>query len=179
MKRLAFIVAMLGTIMLLAGCSGSTDGTGGAGAPSETPTATPMESSLTSAEQVSLDFFAGAVPDLEGLFRKLQLATTATAEGVADNNQSDIDAGVVYMDAVLKQMDRLASDYNAFPAAGGRVEELEALWDAVIGDFEEMLSGMTAILQGKGTKKADDAVIAYKADMEMMKSELDALGASY
>ena len=46
-----------GATMLLAGCSGSTDGTGGAAAPSESPTSTPTESSLTSAEQVSLDFF--------------------------------------------------------------------------------------------------------------------------
>ena len=71
----------------------------------------------------------------------------------------------------------MVQDYNSFPEAGGKVEELEALWDAVIGDFQEMMSGMSATLNGKGTKESGRCGHRLrKADMEMMKAELDAFG---
>ena len=172
MKRFALTVVLLAATLLLGGCTVSTDGTGGPRAPGETPTPTPAENRLTSAEQVSLAFVAGAVPDLEGMFRKERRCVAAL---VAE----DTDSAMAYLDSMASQVDRLGKEFDSFPYAGGRVGELEVLWDAVAGDFRELMDGLSAVLKGEGTKKADAAGTAYRADVKMLKSELDAMGATY
>lgn len=175
---LAVVLAAGGSVA----CGAATDGTGTAAAPTSvapSPTPSPTQAALTSDEQIELDFFAGSVTHWEGMFRKEQLCVAAMVEGVAEQDQSKIDSAVVYLDAMLRQVDPLVKDYESSPSAGGRVEELEALWSAIADDFAEMMNGLTATLNGKGTKQADAAATAFKADMKMFKSELDALGATY
>ena len=103
-------IVWLATIALVvasgcAACGGSTNGTGSSVAPSAatpaavapSPIPSPTEVSLTSDEHVELDFFAGAVPHLESVFRKAQLSEAALVEGVAQQAQSDIDSAVVFI----------------------------------------------------------------------------------
>ena len=169
MKKLLAGLLFITLAAFVIGC-GTTDGSGSGVTP--TIAATPTAAELTSAEQVSLDFVAGHVNDLDSLFRKEMLVIEALSAG-------DIASATVYIDATGKLAKKVGDAYQAFPAAGGRVEEIETLWDAAATDLQKMADGIGDMADGGSADKANAAATKYKADVKMLKAELDGLGVTY
>lgn len=162
MRRIAILaVSCALTILALAAC--------GQGGTSQGPAPTPSPTGLTPAEKVSLEFLSSHGADLEGIYKKEQLAEQALSDG-------DLGSFKTYLDSASKETDKVVKAYDSFPVAGGRLARAEALWRASAADLSSMLGGMTAELNGQGPAKEKAAAIDFQTAFEQLKAQLNSFG---
>ena len=159
MKRFTLIV--IGALLLAAGIAAC----GSTPTVISTSASPPASTGLTPDEQTSLTFITQNTPVLEEIFSEQDVA-------VQDLNSGAYDAATAAINTYVAEWNNLKSEWESFPAAGGKVDVIEHQFTATANDLHDINTGIENALTSGDASVGVAAINQYAADIILLKNEI-------